>query len=379
MSAPISPKLGYRPALDGIRALAILLVVGSHAHPTLLKGGELGVDVFFALSGFLITTLILEEVDRGDGRYGFVRFYARRALRLFPALYAMLFVSGIYLAIRWEKLPTFLLDAGVRDPEHRRLYGKFMLGAATYTTNLIGVLATPGNFLGHTWSLALEEQFYLIWPVVLVLFWRRHQVGMLMRLTVGFIGVCLTLRLAGVPADRGFLWMRPEAIAAGSLAALLRWNIPRVRPIVARYATLLTMIGLTVVGTVPLMKGRLIPDSYFNRGLVTLFGLMAAILILALIEARDGDVVGSALSLRPVVYLGQISYGLYVWHLPLFRFVGWEFPWLGGVANVVLKLAVSLAVAAVSFRYIEQPFRQRQARFRTVERSAGVAAARIGH
>ncbi|MBP7930603.1 MAG: acyltransferase [Acidimicrobiia bacterium] len=374
MSADVPERLGYRPGLDGIRALAIVFVMASHAHPSLLKGGELGVDVFFALSGFLITTVILEEVFRLDGGYGFVRFYVRRGLRLFPALYAMLLAVVIYLAFRWNDLPEFLATAGVHEPEHRRLYGRFLFGAATYSTNLIGVLATPGNFLGHTWSLALEQQFYLIWPVILVTFWRRRELRTLTWLVLGFILVCLAARLAGVPADRGFLWMRPEAIAAGAFGALIRWDQGRAHNFLRRNANVFSIIGLIVVVVVPLLKPRIIPGVYFDRGLVTLFGIGSAVLIYALVEVKGRPLVVSLLTWRPIVRVGLISYGLYVWHLPVFRVVTWELPGLGGTANILVKVAISVVVAEMSFRFIEQPFRQRQARFRTVEQRAGAAA-----
>lgn len=360
--------------MDGIRAIAILLVMASHAHPTALKGGELGVDVFFALSGFLITTLILEETQRGEGAYGFARFYARRALRLFPALYAVVLASGLYLWLRWDHLPEFLLGVGVTDPDHRNLYPVFLLGAATYTTNLIGVLATPGNFLGHTWSLALEEQFYLIWPVVLVTFWRRTGLHLLTLLLVAFIGACLTCRLAGVPVDRGFLWMRPEAIAAGALVAILRWRGDRMAARLRTWSPFLVYAGLLIIILAPIARGRLIPLAYFDKGLVTMFGLSAAVLIWALVELSRPMMPTAMLTSRPFVYVGLISYGLYLWHLPVFRIVTWELPGLDGIQNILLKVSLSFVLAVLSARLIERPFREWQSRFREVEREAGAAA-----
>lgn len=363
-------RLGYLPALDGIRALAILLVVASHAHPTMLKGGSLGVDVFFALSGFLITSLILEELRAGGGRrYAFVRFYARRSLRLFPALYAAVAVVALYLVGRRSQLAGFLETIGVDEPYPWTTWGKFVGGAATYTTNLIGVTATPGNLLGHTWSLALEEQFYLIWPILLVTAGRRGRRPALMGLLLTFIGVCLLCRLAGVPADRGFLWMRPEAIAAGSLAAMLRWDAPTARRYMERWASPVLSAGSVMIVGLAIARNRFIEGAVFDRGLLTAFGLVSAAVVWALLLVSESHWVRRVLERPCVVSLGMISYGWYIWHVPVFRIVTYELPHLPGAVNVVVKSAVSLVVAVASARFIERPFRQMQGRFRSSDLS----------
>ncbi|MCO5311815.1 MAG: acyltransferase [Microthrixaceae bacterium] len=256
------PELGYRPALDGIRAIAIVMVVASHSHPTLFKGGALGVDVFFAMSGFLITTLLLQELSVTSGPYPFRRFYARRSLRLFPALYTTVTFTALYIVWRRDRLDSFLRMAGVDDPYPWTLWAKFVLGTATYTTNLIGVTTTPGNLLGHSWSLAVEEQYYLIWPAVLVLVTSRGKSSVLMRSLGLFITACLLARLLGAPTSTGFLWNRPETIAAGSLAALLRWRSHHVLRFVQNSAAFLAAFGLATILLLAFGWGRILTGEF---------------------------------------------------------------------------------------------------------------------
>jgi peptidoglycan/LPS O-acetylase OafA/YrhL len=359
-----APKLGYRPALDGMRAGAIILVVASHVHPTLFKGGSLGVDIFFALTGFLITTLIQQELAVTEGRYAFGRFYARRSLRLFPALYATVAFVAVYLVVRREHLGEFLLQADVHTPYPWTTWAKFLAGAATYTTDLIGVTGSPGNLVGHTWSLAVEEQFYLVFPMLLVYSWRRGATKALMVFLGLFLAGCLAARLAGAPARQGFLWTRPESIACGSLLALIRWHYPAVRAMVVRFASPIVFVCLPTLVLVVPMKERVISGPAFDRGLLPVYGAIAAITIWAIVESPPAHPFRRILEWRPVVYLGTISYGLYLWHFPIFRMVTWEAPELTGPVNMVLKTAIALAVAMLSARFVEKPFRDAQSRFR---------------
>lgn len=360
-------RLGYKSQLDGVRGLAVLAVMASHAHPTVLKGGEYGVDVFFALSGFLITTLILEELAASRSGFGFRSFYIRRSLRLFPALYGCVLLVIAYLALRWNKLPEFLEMSGVTDPNRRGLYPRFVFGALTYTTNLIGVTQTRGNLLGHTWSLAVEEQFYLLWPFFLVRLWRRGAWRVALSLPAAFVGISLVLRLVGVPTDNGFLWGRPEAIAAGVWVAIARWKLPRLRFSVQSWAGAMIWIGGAVIALSILLRDHLLPSWLFSRGGSSILGVVAAGLIWALIEDDGQHPVSRMLRLRPLVYIGMISYGLYLFHMPIFRVVGWELPGLGGSVNTLLKVSASFLIASLSFRFFEQPFKLMQHRFRPID------------
>lgn len=140
------------------------------------------------------------------------------------------------------------------------------------------------------------------------------------------------------------------------------------------WSPFLVYAGLLIVVVAPIAKGHLIPSAYFDKGLVTVFGLSAAVLIWALVELSRPTVPTAMLTSRPFVYVGLISYGLYVWHLPVFRIVTWELAGLDGSPNILLKVSLSFALAVLSARLIERPFREWQSRFREVEREAGAAA-----
>ena len=207
-------RLGYRPSLDGVRAMAVLMVVGVHTHPRLVPAGSIGVDIFFVLSGFLITTLLVEELD-GRGRIAVGRFYARRALRLLPALFGLLAV-----VTAWALL--------VASPDTRHNALSEVAAAASYTRNLTWWANVPGTLLGHTWSLALEEQFYLIWPVILVICLRprRSSTALTAIFVAGFV-VVSALRMSHVVGPAALLIGRPDALLLGAAVALLRRDHPQ--------------------------------------------------------------------------------------------------------------------------------------------------------
>ena len=197
-------KLGYQPSLDGVRALAVGVVMGTHTDlPGFKRGGGFGVDVFFVLSGFLITTLLLEERAE-TGRISLGSFYVRRALRLFPALLAVLAAVAFYAY-------------AFADPQLRDDLLAEAAYAITYTTNFGWLHGLNDAWLGHTWSLALEEQFYLLWPptlLVIVSRLGRRTLGPL--LTVAVVA-CFVARLAGAVGPYYVLTQRPDALLVGSV------------------------------------------------------------------------------------------------------------------------------------------------------------------
>jgi peptidoglycan/LPS O-acetylase OafA/YrhL len=342
---------GYRTDIDGLRAVAVLPVVGFHAGIHFLRGGFIGVDVFFVISGFLITQLLYKDICAE--RFSIIHFYERRIRRIFPALFAVLlsvYVVGIIYC-----LPAEIVDLS-----------KSLAAAALSVSNIYFWL-TSGYFDGqssakpllHTWSLAVEEQYYLVWPVLLFALNRLPRPRLLQ---VMLVLVCLSL--AGSVAG---MWLFPSAnfylpftraweLGAGALLALdaLPMQLgPRLRNVLSALGMLLIVGSVLLIG----------PDLPFP-GLLAVPPCLGTVLII--LAGRDGDShLGRLLSLRPVVFMGLISYSLYLWHWPITVFqknYGLLVSGLSDARSKIVIILVSLLLAAFSWKFIEQPFRTGQLR-----------------
>jgi peptidoglycan/LPS O-acetylase OafA/YrhL len=336
-----SNRLGYVSALDGLRGVAIALVVSHHFFGRPF-GGSLGVDLFFCLSGFLITTLLLEE-RAATGDVSLRGFYVRRARRLFPALATLLVFYLVADAARGENGVRMVAEAGL------------------YAGNLIQAFSNPNPLLhhglDHLWSLAEEEQFYAVWPLMLMLIVRNRRLV----LTVGLLLAALVAYRIGLVlsgASRQRLYMGPdlhaEGLMAGALLAVIRFRRPAfaVSEGVAQFS--LAVFLLAAFFMQPLSPS-------WNYGL-PLVELAAVGLVAASVSATA---LAEALSWRPLVWLGAISYSLYLWP-PV---VEWLFG--GGYRGVTLPLGVVLAWA--SYRFIEQPFRRSRRRIERAVRASPAA------
>jgi peptidoglycan/LPS O-acetylase OafA/YrhL len=332
-------RLGYVPALDGLRGVAILLVIGRHAFFTPVGGGY-GVDLFFVLSGFLITNLLLEE--RGaTGSIRFRRFYARRARRLLPALFAML---AVYLAVETA--------AGRAGEAARRA-----MAAGFYTANVFQAFwphVIGRSSLGPLWSLAQEEQFYLVAPLLLLLLVRRVSERTVRRVVFALIAAVVVERIALTLVDGATqrIYVGPDTHSDGlllgtALALSLRESA---RKGAARYDRLL---GPGSALLLALGVGNLWVAWGFQVMLVNL----AAVGLVCCAVAQPRSAITRSFSCAPLVFIGRISYSLYLWNMPLLF-------WLGsGNSPQRAPLAVLLTFAAawLSYRYVEQPLRQRRA------------------
>jgi peptidoglycan/LPS O-acetylase OafA/YrhL len=324
-----SPRLGYRPALDGLRAVAALLVLLCHAWtPRFPGGGAVGVDVFFVLSGFLITTILLEEME-ATGTVRLRTFYVKRLRRLWPALLVMVAVVALAAPVVAPGLAA-ATDSGVPS-------------VLTYTANFTKASHPTDSLalLAHTWSLSMEEQFYLLWPLALVglVRWRGPRVA-LHAVLVGIAVVTLyRLQLwdAGAPAGRLFFApdTHSDALLAGcalGLARPLSW--PRQRLIGLAGATALTACVLVA-----------------SSGQLPVFSITAAGSVALITASLFGR---SPLTWQPMVWLGRRSYGIYLWHFPIVIALidrGMH----PGPLLAALVAAASIILAAVSYRYVEQP------------------------
>ena len=308
--------LTYRPELDGIRGLAILLVLAQHINlPSSALAGMMGVNLFFVLSGYLITTLLLSERD-STGRISLRRFYERRVRRLFPALVAVLIATGALMAVM-GRLGDYWGQAAV---------------SLFYVSDVAKAIGYDLGYVGNTWTLALEEQFYLLWPAVVIFLPRRF---LLPAVIVGIVAA-VALQLRFLPVDVLALFrpdVRADSILWGCLIAL----VPRVAP---RWAAAAGGIGVGILAF-----------TWVWPYAIGLSSILAALFISGASSLRP------ILANRALVRIGQISYGLYLWQaLP----VGLLEPQTlaGNVLAMVTVVVVSFALALASERWIERPFRR---------------------
>lgn len=337
-------RLGHRPALDAVRALAIAGVIGLHAVARFFPGGFYGVDIFFVLSAFLITALILEEVEDRAGSYDFKSFYARRALRLGPALILFLVLIALPTAVALHESSSIPLSTGAA----LFYFGDFAIASKAHV----------GSAYTHIWSLAIEEQFYAVWPALLVLL-AVHKRRWLRPLLVTLVG---SSAIVAIVSDReiGGSYFLPTGhlipIAFGALSAyLFLYGLPnRVERLVGA-GTLgiacVVFLALVICGY-PASRG-----VYEGVGLQLLVALAAAALILHLCIAPRGRI-GSLASTRLPVWVGRRSYGLYLYHRTLALLIPAIFAGITLRYAGPLVLLLSLIVAEVSFRYVERPINQ---------------------
>ena len=322
-------SLGHRPGLDGLRAIAVLLVMGAHAKVSgFIYAGQSGVIMFFALSGFLITTLLVEE-GRATGRFSLIRFYLRRALRLLPALAVMVLVVSI--ADRALHHPNWKLDA---------------VAVAFYFANWLKVTGAQMGPLDHTWTLAVEEQFYLLWPVLLLVLLRtRIPAQITLAVAVAsFLWAVVLWNMGGTTRVYFGTDTRVGSIFLGAVVGLMiargrRLWVPTPVAVIAA----LTIVVLFEFVNTPTSSDLLDPP------LVTI----AMLLLIAWVV--DGPH-RSPLSWAPLVGIGRISYGVYLWHQPIFVLLGPRLAFLPFALNVVVLFTLSIGTAMVSYRVIEQPF-----------------------
>jgi peptidoglycan/LPS O-acetylase OafA/YrhL len=323
-----TPRLGYRPSLDGLRAIAVGFVLLDHALVAPFLGwGQVGVTLFFVLSGFLITTLLLEE-RHANGRIDLPAFYVRRALRLLPALLVLLvLVVLLMLAIgRAAEIPVDVLST------------------LFYVRNWFTAFGENPGLLSHAWSLSIEEQFYIGWPLLLI--------GLL-RVSRGRLApVIVTVLMVALASSvwRAVLWdvagynralfgtdARIDSLLVGCCLGLLRWKVP------VQVGAWVGMVALLAVATVSVIAD----DTGMAIWGITAINVAAAVLILASLDSR-------LLAWGPLVYVGTISYGLYLFHRPIARvFVD---SGAGGELLAVLAIvALSFAMAWTSYRFVERP------------------------
>jgi peptidoglycan/LPS O-acetylase OafA/YrhL len=351
---PPASKPPYRADIDGLRAIAVLLVVVFHAFPKAVPGGFVGVDIFFVISGFLISDLIAKEI--GNGQFSLLRFYARRARRIFPALFIVL---AACLAAGW----ILLL------PVDYRALGADTVWSAAFAANIALYLQT-GYFdaaaelkpLLHLWSLGIEEQFYLVWPLLLMAVARRRWMWQAALAVLAISFACNVALTRANPTEAFYLPIsRAWELALGAILALARHapqsllegkpgqlyvqHRSRIRNAAACIGLLLLIAAATLIDRNTLFPGwwALLPT------------IGTALVIFAGADARINR---HLLSHRSLVSIGLISYPLYLWHWPLLVFT--RIARFGSEPTIIMRLALiatAFALAAITYRWLERPFR----------------------
>jgi peptidoglycan/LPS O-acetylase OafA/YrhL len=366
MHAPRQARGRSWPALDGLRGVAILAVLGFHAGLTGFVGGYLGVDVFFALSGFLITALLVDEFGQ-TGRIDLRAFWRRRARRILPALVLVVAATGlVWLLIGTATQRSDLTGDVVSAFGFATNWREIADGTGYLAANSV-----PSPLL-HTWSIAIEEQWYLLWPlIVLGLFalvrWTRH--GLPVAAGVCAAGAVASSGLmaffAGDNTGRSYYGTdtRAAALLLGAALAFAFCHAESVRAdwLTSRRATR-GLAALAVIGLGGLAIAVATVDheaSGLYRGGFLLVGLASLTVLAACVHPADNPV-ARLFCARPLRWVGVISYGLYLWHWPVFLFLTPDRTGLTGTPLLVVRVVVSIALAWVSWKLVEQPIREGQ-------------------
>jgi peptidoglycan/LPS O-acetylase OafA/YrhL len=337
----------YRPDIDGLRAIAVLLVVIYHAFPHALPGGFIGVDIFFVISGYLISTVLFQGIQ--GGTFSLVDFYSRRIRRIFPALSVVLLATGIFgwFALRADELSQL---------------GKHIAAGAGFVSNLV-LWSESGYFdaaaetkpLLHLWSLGIEEQFYFFFPIILWLAWKAKQ--NLLKVTVFVAAASFVWNIYQYNNDTTALFYSPQTrfweLMIGAVLAYFTLHPPtRLEHVgLLQNAELRSVIGLVLIVIGVVTGGR----AFAYPGVWAIFPTLGSAL---LISAGQTTVINRhLLSFRPMVLIGLISYPLYLWHWPLLSYARILEGRTPSATVRVLCVVAAFVLAIITFRLIERPLR----------------------
>ena len=342
------PPLSYRPDVDGLRALAVVPVILYHAGLPGTSGGFLGVDVFFVISGYLITTIIISEIDQ-KGSFSLANFYERRARRILPALVAM-------------SLMTLIIAPFVLTPDQLKDVGQSVFATAVFASNYFfyweidyfNPFASQAPLL-HTWSLAVEEQFYLFFPLLLL--GAKALGGRYTALILLIFALSLAAAFWTTASDPLLsfysIHTRGWELAAGSLVAIWKMRPGADDMISARVADIVTLACLVVL----VFTFTSFNEDLAHPGLFTVIPVGATALLIAL--TQPGGITWRILSNKALVHTGLMSYGLYLYHNPLFSFVDAYFDYLGDGTRIykLSLIPVVYLISLASLHLLERPLR----------------------
>ena len=336
-------KPTYMPHIDGLRALAVLIIILFHLDVPYITGGFIGVDIFFVISGYLITNIISREIK--EGKFSFANFYSRRIKRIFPALFFMLFITSLIALI-------FL------EPQQFNSFFKALRMVSGQISNIffsrevdyfaVGSEASP---LLHTWSLGVEEQFYLLWPLIMVVTYKLFGIKKMFisLILILLLSLAVSEYLVQTDAMSAFYLLHSRAweLALGSIIALK--IIPEIKK--RSLIEILSVLGLLLI---------IIPIFFYEKnmfpGIKAILPCLGAALIIYSAHHKTGFV-HKAISFKYLVYIGLISYSLYLWHWPLIAFYKGYTDLELSISVQITIFIVSFILAYISYKFIETPFR----------------------
>ncbi|MBV1894279.1 MAG: acyltransferase [Ilumatobacteraceae bacterium] len=354
---PAASQWRHLSALDGLRAAAVIAVLLFHGG--YLQGGFLGVDLFFALSGFLITSLLIRDSERGGIRLS--EFWGRRFRRLLPAVFVMIAVVALW---SWSFGSAADLDGVKRDGPWAVVYlanWHFISEATGYWASF----AQPSMF-DHLWSLAIEEQFYVVWPLVLFAIWKWSKRPQRLLLFISVVGVlasfaAMLLLYSGGDPTRVYMGTdtRASSLLVGAVAAttlgremarrIADWLGNRLDLVIASICAGIVWAWFSIDGA---------GAEALYRGGLLLHSVACAVMVVLLATSQSGRS-SKVLGWAPLAWIGTMSYGLYLWHWPIYVILSPDRTNIDGLGLLAIRIAVSLLAAVISFRLVEDPLRRR--------------------
>ncbi|RWE11766.1 MAG: acyltransferase [Mesorhizobium sp.] len=352
-----SHLIGYRADVDGLRAIAVTSVIAFHLSRSWLPGGYLGVDIFFVLSGYLITLILWREALKGQ--FSILRFYERRIRRIMPALLLLLFFTTMAAIVLL--LPADLIG-----------YGKSMLATLGFAANIYFwrdtdyfSRAAETKPLLHVWSLGVEEQFYIIFPLLIAAFarfWPRATFPAIALLTlVSLAANCLALRIGGASPAFFLLPTRAWELGAGAMVALLP-------PSLTPRGTVASLLG--AIGAIAVLIGIITPLQTYGSVPAALPVVIGTMFLIAAGQVQQPSI-NRIIAASPLAFVGLISYSLYLWHWPFIVLSQYYLVRHLNIGEMTIAVAGMTICAIVSWRYVERPFRSRAMAARTVCLAAG--------
>lgn len=334
----------YRADIDGLRAIAILPVIFFHAGFETLGGGFLGVDIFFVISGYLITSILLKELE--NNKFSILNFYERRARRILPALFFVLIITSL---VAYIFMPA---------PELKE-YAQSLVAVVSFLSNIffyleVDYFATSSEQLPllHTWSLSIEEQFYLFFPILLLITWRFNKKFILkICVVLLLLSLCTNIYFNTQSLFEESFYLLPSRaweLLAGSITAILSI---RVKPFESDTITDLSFFTIILMCV-------LFPENANHPGIFTLLVVIPTCLIL--LTPSPNSISYKILTTRLMVYIGGISYSLYIWHQPVFAFLRLKSVGHINLLEILVALALTTVLSIFTYRYIETPFRSKE-------------------